>query len=238
MNRPTKSFSLNEIRFYLTRAAVGAGAPFGIGESLAESAIWLAAAGLDPARITADVLDRLAKQQSDPCIRQNGPRLGSASSRPLSAVFAGPAGADQLALPNRGRRITLGSVDQPLLCLACAAARSGPHDLVASWTLDCGTPQTIRLAAGRVLFPAAALTQLATGGSTDLDLHIKDRPSSAPSADQGLDLIAGRARLVHHGVPVDAAAWKTILHYFKKCLVPSTAQSRQSGAGAGLNDND
>jgi len=48
----------------------------------------------------------------------------------------------------------------------------------------------------------------------------------------------GRAQVIESGIEVADAPWSTVFSCFQKCLVPSTAESRIGGAGAGLTDND
>ena len=46
-----------------------------------------------------------------------------------------------------------------------------------------------------------------------------------------------KKKLLETGVPV-YDSWSEIYSFFKRCLVPSTEESRKSGAGAGLVDTD
>ena len=46
-----------------------------------------------------------------------------------------------------------------------------------------------------------------------------------------------KKKLLETGVPV-YNSWSVIYSFFKRCLVPSTAKSRKTGAGAGLVDTD
>ena len=46
-----------------------------------------------------------------------------------------------------------------------------------------------------------------------------------------------KKKLLETGVPV-YDSWSVIYSFFKRCLVPSTAESRKKGAGAGLVDTD
>ena len=62
MSSPELYLSFNEIMFYFTRAAVGAGLSFGLAEDFGRSSIWIAACGLDPARITSKTLKFLLKE--------------------------------------------------------------------------------------------------------------------------------------------------------------------------------
>ena len=59
MKSPELYLSFNEIMFYFTRAAAGAGVPFGLAEDFGRAATWIAASGLDPAEMTASALKEL-----------------------------------------------------------------------------------------------------------------------------------------------------------------------------------
>ncbi len=119
MNGTPTPLSLNEVRFFFTRAAVGAGAPFGIGEDFANASIWLACAGADPAQLAAPALKRLADGAS--CGRlsissgSEGVHLACAEGEVASAIFAGPAVADWLAVELAKRKITVNCVAPGLI---------------------------------------------------------------------------------------------------------------------------
>ena len=59
MNSPEIVLSFNEVMFYFSRAAVGAGLPYGLADEFGRSSIWIAAGGLDPAAITSNALKSL-----------------------------------------------------------------------------------------------------------------------------------------------------------------------------------
>lgn len=153
--------SLAEIRFYVTRAAVGAGAPFGIGEEVAEATVRLASKGRMDWVALSEALDALGSGGSVP------PSDGTDSL--VSAVIAGP----MMAWSSTGWRPD-GAMDCPDLAEDIASA-----------------------------------------------LRSEEEP--VPPAG---------------GVTPDAAAWETVQKWFNQCLVPSSAESRLSGAGAGLVDKD
>ena len=94
MKSPEIVLSLNEIMFYFTRAAVGAGLSFGMAEDFERSSIWIAASDLDPARITSKTLKSLDEDQSSLCASQTeiGTETVLTPSRrkQLSALFARP----------------------------------------------------------------------------------------------------------------------------------------------------
>lgn len=52
------------------------------------------------------------------------------------------------------------------------------------------------------------------------------------------DLEAAAKKGVDEGLTVNVDAWAGVVSLFRRCLVPSSEQSRMSGAGAGLVDTD
>ncbi len=156
--------SLAEIRFYVTRAVAGAGAPFGVGEDVAEAVIRIASTAQMDWRALALALDALGEQQSAAELRTD--------RMPVSALIAGPVmvwndPADPADPAN-------GNIDDPVLAGQIAEALRATED---------ATPPP-------------------------------------------------------GGVAPDAAAWAVVQRWFRECLVPSSARSRLSGAGAGLVETD
>ena len=56
MTGKTLTLSFNEIGFYLTRAAVGAGAPFGVAEDFANAVKWAVRLGMDPVPVALSLM--------------------------------------------------------------------------------------------------------------------------------------------------------------------------------------
>ena len=131
MSQTPTPLSLNEICFYFTRAAVGAGAPFGIGEDFAEASKALAYLSFDPAQAAVPALRGLGCGQSGTSLslRTVGDaiHLGSSDGLAMSALYAGPVIADRLSIEagcGRERHLRLDDTDQPLLVLG-AGCRGG-----------------------------------------------------------------------------------------------------------------
>ena len=93
MSAAATPMSLNEIGFYFTRAAVGAGAPFGLGEDFAETSRWAAYLGFDPAAAAVPALRGLAGGGSGTALTfrrsENAISVESRDGRILSAIYAG-----------------------------------------------------------------------------------------------------------------------------------------------------
>ncbi|WP_416898525.1 MAG: hypothetical protein ACMVY4_01950 [Minwuia sp.] len=94
MSGSTGPLSLGEIRFRVTRAIVGAGAPFAVAEPVAQAVASMAAGGEDPIPALAAALERLHRAEAGmrPALVDDG--LTDLDGKPLSCLFAGPALAD------------------------------------------------------------------------------------------------------------------------------------------------
>ena len=111
MSSPELYLSFNEIMFYFTRAAAGAGVPFGLAEDFARSAIWIAGSGLDPAGITASALQELECRNS--CLKVTLTEvnkeivLTAEGGKKLSSILAGAAVCDLISAPVSYTHLTL-----------------------------------------------------------------------------------------------------------------------------------
>ena len=247
MNGSATPLSLNEISFVLIRAAVGAGASFGIGEELARASTWLACLGFDPAEAAVPTLRGLADGESGrELVLRDGHEaihVQGRDGRRLSAIHAGPVVADRLSIEagTGGEcRLVLDETDQPLLIAATvAAADIDAGRITVTWRSPGGGRSVVELVDGMVRLSGTEGTGVAANGPAGVEIAL-NRPSAM--ATFGLHptprrLADGRRRAVERGVVVDGPAWSTIVGYFNKCLVPSTARSRSAGAGAGSIDN-
>ena len=168
MTAMTPPLSMGEIRFYVTRAIVGAGLDFGIGEALGQAIAALAAGGSDPAPALAAALQRLEAGEAGVNATLEEGRLSATGGGPLSCLRTG------IALADLGPAVRSFETDDP-----------------------------------------------------DLARQIRDAISAQDSPLPP-----------DEGIRVDAEAWAVVQTFFARCLVPSTDESRLSGAGAGLTDED
>ena len=245
MNGMAQPLSLNEISFYFTRAAVGAGAPFGIGEEFSELSKHLAYLGFDPAVVVLPALRGLDLGESSPELAlrtmHDGERVESRSRRPLSAILAGPVVADRLALgedDQRERRILVCETDQPLLIAAAAAgAGSASKRILVSWHPPDGEPAAIEFIGD---IARCSGLNAACFGPARVELRLSDSRETASTTEPAASrrLADGRCSAIERGIVMDNSALTEVLAYFRRCLVPSSSRSRDSGAGSGMSDND
>jgi len=238
MTTQTPPLSLGEIGFIGTRAAVGVGVPFGLGEDLAGSLIRLACAGFDPTAVCVAALDSLERGDSTGALEVAAGEgfldMRGTGGQAVSAIYAGPAVRDHLlAHPGIGR-ILAEAVDQPLLL--AAALNPGDVEVTVSWdgARVAFAGGTWREIAARdetaLLSPGPSRITVEAGSGT------AERPSGPVWTDK--EFQAAREHALNRGVSVEVGAWERTFSYFERCLVPSNRQSRLSGAGAGLVDRD
>jgi len=212
-------WSLNEVDATGRKAARGAGLPWGAAEEAGRAARWLAERGLPGPEALAGLLTAL--DGADPAA--HAPRLvdgvWQADPGPLSPLAAGAALWDRAA-ERAATPIRLGPCLWPVLVLPYAAwiaqARSSPFSL--SWG---GTHAvidhdgTLHLGPCQPLLPRAEALALSEDGA----------PTAPPRPLRSEAEIA----------PEAAARLETLGH---RTYAPATEESRASGAGAGLTDND
>ena len=251
MSGTTTPLSPNEIGFYFTRAAVGAGAPFGIGEDFAEACKHLAYLGFDPARAAVPALHGLGglgcgRSSTSLVLRNAGDAIHVRSSGApiVSALYAGPVVADRLsveAASGMERRLRIDDTDQPLLVVgAVAAAGIGAARIAMSWPTPSGGRAAIELNRDAATVAGLGAEDIGAPVPAGVDIVMNAGAPPIPPAHAAVRSLAeGRSRAVQGGVGVDAAARSAVLAFFDKCLVPATDRSRDAGAGDGsLTDTD
>lgn len=236
--------SRNEVKFYFTRAAVGAGTTFGIGEELAKSALWLADQALDPCAVIAPTLVALESGSSSSNFSAHGNTISSENGKALSAICVSPTVADFCELANEAReqglkKLILQNVDQPSLVLARLALNAIDG---AAVDIEWHASKTDKDAVYNFHISNATLPPQSLGTIRQkaelapADMMIQFHPCAKKPTN--VEATSRQSAQSNKCVPVSGQNWKSVYSYFEKCLVPSTEQSRQAGAGAGLTDND
>jgi hypothetical protein len=214
------SFSLNEITATCKRAARGAGLSWGLAEEAGYAANWLTSHSLPGPEILAAHLSQIDGAGYDQICPQDTSGIWQAKGGALCPLITGAAICDLADEIATGRIIKLGRVSYPLLLLPFVAAASvrANAQISLSWAhLSADFDPALRLAA-----PDKALTQdrannvqISAGGTlSGAPVHRKTRGDISPDAASILGFLGHRT------------------------YAPDTAQSRLSGAGAGLSGND
>jgi hypothetical protein len=212
--------SLNEIESLALKAARGAGMSWGLAEEAAVAASWLAVHDLPWAETLADLL----AQQGVTC----RPHIGGETIAPSRA------GSRLCPILTGALLSDLGALVRPME-VRDLLAPLWLTPFLARWT----TPdRTVRLAWGEITLslgpdslssPGAVSVQMlaATFASRVEIALVPGTVADHPLRERNRD-----------GCPVPDDAWRALQVLEHRTYVPASAQSRLSGAGAGLLDND
>ena len=247
MNSPEIVLSFNEVMFYFSRAAVGAGLPYGLADEFGRSSIWIAAGGLDPAAITSNALKSLDEAQSSLSASQTENKteivITSSGEKKLSSLLAGPSVCDWIlaktADSNKNQHFSAKNVDHPfLLAAAVGSLNSGSWEI--SWQDSSGTLYavlTTQHGNWKTSWDSADISLVS--GAADVTIKSVERSFFNAGKWNGKKSYSEKNRegVLETGVKV-YKAWPIIHSFFSRCLVPSTEESRKSGAGAGLVETD
>ena len=247
MSSPELYLSFNEIMFYFTRAASSGGVPFGLAEDFGRAATWIASSGLDPAEMSASVLKELECGQS--CLkatlteRNKEILLTAESGKKLSAIQAGSAICDLIsALPENLKNmksIIAKNVDYPfLVCAALGAANYDRWEI--SWPASDDTPCSVLICedgSWKSSWKGRKIPEVIDAVDVKVFFVSKRDDYYERWECNTFNFVNNKKKLLETGVPV-YDSWSEIYSFFKRCLVPSTEESRKSGAGAGLVDTD
>ena len=233
--------------FYFTRAAAGGGVPFGLAEDFGRAAIWIASSGLDPAGMTAIALKELECGRS--CLKANlteGKKeifLTAEKGKKLSAIQAGAAVCDLISArhedPKHMKSIIAEKVDCPfLVCAALGAANYDRWEI--SWSASDDTTCSVLICedgSWESSWKGRKFPEVIDG--VDVKVIFMNNREDYNEKWDGKTFYSenNKNKLLETGVPV-YDSWSEIYSFFKRCLVPSTEESRKSGAGAGLVDTD
>jgi len=169
--------------------------------------------------------------------------LTAESGKKLSAIQAGAAVCDlisvQLENPKNMQSIVVEKVDCPfLVCAAIGAANYDRWEI--SWPASDDTPCSVLICedgSWKSSWKGRKIPEVIDAVDVKV-IFVNNREDYYEKWD-GKTLYSGnnKKKLLETGVPV-YDSWSEIYSFFKRCLVPSTEESRKSGAGAGLVETD
>ena len=238
--------SLSELYSTVRKAAVGRGAPHGIAEDLADAVCWLNSLSFDGVSCAMDCLAHWPSDTS--AVRllrdENGLILGTENAdTAASALFAGPALGDLLqtgAVPNSGFSV---SIDVPLLALA-AVAQTCARLKRRAWLMihlqgqaviaDCNE-ETCQLI---TVTPQLTITAPPATEVTLWPSHPDQSSGDIGALINHKEFSQRRNRALTKGLEVCDGSLEQLEAWAALTLVPESDRSRETGAGAGLLDND
>ena len=238
------TISLNEVLFYFTRAGFGVNAPIGVSEDFARSNVWVAQNGFDPSECSLQALDNLDSKKSSLSIQfeknENGSHLFCKEGNLLSALEASVSCVDWLEFNGLNGKLMVTNVDCPLLVVSALGANQCTG-IKVSWLDNSNNHYQVNLC-DETKWEIISSSDAPVEKSNNADIEI-----SALNASEKISIKNGKIRTfnvtdeklktLNNGVKV-GDKWPQIYEYFSRCLVKSSAESRASGAGAGLVDTD
>lgn len=232
--------SYDEIRRLANRALDAGGAAAGIDEDSAHAVAWLEAAGLPGLAVLADALDGSDAEGRAAGLGSSGisPSEAEIDAGGRSAVFFAASVIDLLIAlaggPNDAGFVRLRSARHPLV-LAASAARFCPPGKVITFGWN---DAEFRASAGQAIL----CTSSGTGSWSDpdlVDVNLICGPATLACVPAGGCSLSERiVRALRDGLTVDDEAFARVVDYAARILVPESDASRETGAGAGLTDND
>jgi hypothetical protein len=243
MSKSDLTISLNEVLFYFTRAAFGVEVPIGLSEDFARANMWVSENGFDPSRCSLKALDNLDNQASSLSIKfektKEGGHLFCPEGKFLSSLEAAASSVDWVEVNGGVSALKISNVDSPFLIVSALGANQC-NGLKVSWVDQEKNQFQVNLIDNEeweVLSSSSKLIEL----SSNADVLISSLKASDESYKgkiiKKFKLDEEKLKILHNGVKVEEN-WKAIYSYFSRCLVKSSAESRASGAGAGLVDTD
>lgn len=211
--------SLAEVHATVRKAGRGAGAPWGVADEGAWVTRTLCAFGFDGCAAVRASLENGARLEPTGMVPLTLTDEWQAEPGPACAVLSGIALADG-ASRHVGRPLKLARVAAPLLLLPFmmrAAAQRG-EVLQATW------PGALATTDGKIL------------SFEGTESHRAQPVLIAPGPDLGPDLGTARPRISR--AQPDPETWGFLEALAANTYAPDTEESRLSGAGAGLSDND
>lgn len=235
--REQLTISLNEILFVFTRAGFGVNAPIGVSEDFARSNMWLAENGFDPSLCSITALNNLDERKSSMAIQYGNGHFSATGKQYLSALQASVSALDWIKA-DQGVELTIANVDSPLLLVAALGANQ-----VCGWQVRWCDETNANFQVNlvdelewQITTDSSSAIELSKGGAMIVSL-LSNVEAVMEGEVRKVDSKIEKNKVLQTGVAVHEH-WDAIYAYFSRCLVKSTAESRASGAGAGLVDTD
>ena len=243
MSESYLTISLNEVLFYFTRAAFGVKAPIGLSEDFARANMWISENGFDPSLCSLQALDNLDSQASSLSIKfektKEGGHLFCPEGKLLSSLEASVSCVDWAEINSGVSELKISNVDSPFLVVSALGANQC-NGLKVVWTDQEQNQFQVNLIDNEeweVLSSSPNLIELSSNADVLISPLEKNDKSYKGKIVKKFKLAEEKLNVLYNGVKVEGN-WQAIYSYFSRCLVKSSAESRASGAGAGLVDTD
>lgn len=212
--------SLNEIQTQATKAARGAGLPWGVAEEAGRAARWLEVRGLAGLSSLDGALDGLSVSDWQHCFPVPDGTAWRARSGEIDGLLAGITIADRadLPLPFVGDgALVLADVRWPLLLLPFLAGSARAHGVRLSVSVG---PQALPIRIG----PNSVDESCRAIEETALAAAVRIEKGGDGAMSPGLPRLDG-------SVPIDKEVYARLDRRVAKTYVPESAESQSRGAG-------
>ena len=243
MSKSDLTISLNEVLFYFTRAAFGVEVPIGLSEDFARSNMWISENGFDPSLCSLKALDNLDSEISSLAIKfekvKEGGHLFCPKSKLLSSLEASASCVDWVEVNSANGELKISNVDSPLLVVSALGANQCSR-LKVFWVDQDENQFQVNLIDNEVWEILSSSTnpiELSSNADMLISPFGLGDESYKGKTVKTFNLSEEKLNILHNGVKV-REDWQGIYDYFSRCLVKSSAESRASGAGAGMVDTD
>lgn len=220
--------SLNEIQTLATKAARGAGLPWGLADEAGRAARWLEARGLAGLSALDGALEGLAAQDWRRCFPAPSGTVWRSEAGEVDGLLAGVTIADRAGLPlpfAGGNALVLDSVRRPLLILPFL---SGVAGVIGTRLTVSLVPETPAIGVG----PRSVAESSRAIEALPLAKSVRIRQERNRAAQPDLPRLDG-------SIPIDKEVYARIDRRAARTYVPESAESQARGAGGSeLNETD
>ena len=243
MSKSYLKISLNEILFYFTRAASGVDVPIGLSEDFARSNIWISENGFDPSLVSLQALDNLDSKTSSLSIKfekaNEDPHLFCPENKLLSALKASVSCVDWFEVKGSSSQLKISNVDSPFLVISALGANKLVGLKVLWIDQDNNNYQVNFIDSEEWEIVSSSTNPIELSSNADIFISPieSDHMIHKDNSIKKFNRTEKKLEILNNGVEVKEN-WQEIYDYFSRCLVKSSAESRASGAGAGLVDSD
>lgn len=232
--------SLGEIAETAKKATSGCGHCFGIAEEMAYAMRWLCERGFRGAEKLMHALEQFKAVEFELTTRANELQITGKTGDPVPALALAPSIADLLIAHRDTRKIVIvRALAHPLLLVPFLARAANFGQAVSAHykTIDANSVVINCNDEGTQVFAPDALTLIQARAD-----HVMCRwdamRTDIPVLRTRHQLRDHRKATIDSGYTISDAVWKKLQTFAHNTYVPSSKESRLTGAGAGLTDND
>jgi len=222
------NYSLNEIEALAKKAARGVGYSWGLSEEAAKSTRWLCRHGFDGCAALAGLLGRMDHNEMCPWPAYTQCNFAANIWQPqggaICPIIIGATLADR-AFQSEQSAVSIDAIVEPLLLLFFAAVIAHKRD-----TFVC-----IYWSNGWVRLDSDAV--VIAGGLPQVQENVSIKINHCNTHEENQETSGSKCSLYNRSVPIPTDL-ANLEQFAARTYAPASEQSRLTGAGAGLSDND